>query len=92
MIFWALLIIFLILIIVALSKKGKIDNNSSYVNNTYIQRIEDCVLIEDIQYQISSETQRVIMLASGRNRHSEAERNRQFRSERKNQCTSFSFL
>ena len=32
------------------------------------------------------------LLASGRNRHSEAERNRQFRSERKNQCTSFSFL
>ncbi len=65
MIFWALLIIFLILIFFIFSRKRKTDNNSSYVNNTYTpvrkpQRIEDCISREDIQYQISSETQRVV--------------------------------
>lgn len=33
-----------------------------------------------------------VVLAPGRNRHSEAERKRQFRAIKKNQCTSFSFL
>lgn len=65
MTFWALLIILLILIIFIFSRKRKTDNNSSYENNTYTpvrkpQRIEDCVSREDIQYQVSSETQRVI--------------------------------
>lgn len=65
MIFWALLIIFLILLIFIFSRKRKTDNNSSYVSNTYTpvrkpQRIEDCVSREDIQYQVSSETRRVI--------------------------------
>ena len=33
-----------------------------------------------------------VMLTPGRNRHSEAERNRQFVAERKSQCISYSFL
>lgn len=65
MIFWALLVLFLIFIIFVYTKKRKADISSSYVNNTYTpthkpKRIEDCVSTEDIQYQISSETQRVI--------------------------------
>lgn len=65
MIFWALLVLFLVFIIFVYTKKRKADISSSYVNNTYTpthkpKRIEDCVSTEDIQYQISSETQRVI--------------------------------
>lgn len=65
MVFWALLIIFFVLVIFILSRKGKANNHSSYTDNTYTpmrkpQRIEDCVSREDIQYQISSETQRII--------------------------------
>lgn len=65
MIFWVLLIIILALVIFILSKKGKTNKNSLYVDNTYAhvrkpQRIEDCVSAEDIQYQISTETKRII--------------------------------
>lgn len=65
MIFWALPILFLVLFIFVFIKKRKTDNNSSYNKNTYspirnTQRIEDCVSTEDVQYQISSDTQRVI--------------------------------
>lgn len=65
MIFWVLPILFLALFIFVFIKKRKTDNNSSYDKNTYspirnIQRIEDCVSTEDVQYQISSDTQRVI--------------------------------
>lgn len=66
MVFWALLIIFFVLVIFILSRKGKANTHSSYTENTYTpmrkpQRIEDCVSTEDIQYQISSETQRIIV-------------------------------
>ena len=59
------IIIIFVLIIFILIKKRKTNSDSSYVNNTYTpvrkpQRIEDCVSTEDIQYQISSETQRII--------------------------------
>ncbi len=65
MLFWIFLILILILAIFIISKKGKTNRNSSYVDKTYPpvskpQRIEDCVSTEDIQYQISSETQRII--------------------------------
>lgn len=65
MVFWVLLIIFFILLIFVLCRKGKTNNYSSYEDYTYTpvrkpQRIEDCVSTEDIQYQISSETQRII--------------------------------
>lgn len=65
MIFWALPILFLVLFIFVFIKKRKTDNNSSYNKNIYspirnTQRIEDCVSTEDVQYQISSDTQRVI--------------------------------
>ena len=42
--------------------------------------------------QVVESVDEEMMLAPGRNRHSEAERKRQFRAIRKNQCTSFSFL
>lgn len=65
MIFWVLPILFLALLIFVFIKKRKTDNNSSNDKNTYSpirnpQRIEDCVSTEDVQYQISSDTQRVI--------------------------------
>lgn len=65
MLFWIFLILILVLIIFIISKKGKTNRNSSYAGKTYppvskLQRIEDCVSTEDIQYQISSETQRII--------------------------------
>lgn len=65
MIFWVLPILFLVLFIFVFIKKRKTDNNSSYDKNTYStirnpQRIEDCLSTEDVQYQISSDTQRVI--------------------------------
>lgn len=55
----------MILIIFIISKKGKTNRNSSYAGKTYPlvskpQQIEDCVSTEDVQYQISSETQRII--------------------------------
>lgn len=65
MTFWFFLIIILVLVIFIISKKGKTNRYSSYVNKTYTpvcksQRIEDCGSTEDIQYQISSETQQII--------------------------------
>ncbi len=65
MIFWVLPILFLALLIFVFIKIRKTDNNSSNDKNTYspirnTQRIEDCVSTEDVQYQISSDTQRVI--------------------------------
>lgn len=64
MVFWVLAIILLILVIFIFSRKTS--NSSSYEKNTYNhpvrkpQSIEDCVSTEDIQYQVSSETQRLI--------------------------------
>lgn len=63
--FWIFLIIILVLIIFIISKIGKTNKDSSHIGRTYPpvskpQRIEDCVSKEDIQYQISSETQRII--------------------------------
>lgn len=62
MIFWVLFIIILVLLIFILSKKGKTNDDPPDIYNPYIkpQRIEDCVSAEDIQYQISSETRRII--------------------------------
>ena len=53
------------MILVILIKKRKINRDSLYVDSTYAhvckpQRIEECVSLEDIQYQISSETQSII--------------------------------
>lgn len=65
MTFWVFLIIILVFIFFIISIKRKANRDSSYVDKPYTpvrkpQRIEDCASTEDIQYQISSETQRII--------------------------------
>lgn len=65
MLVWDLCIIGLIVIICILCNTFKDDKKGIYAEDTYVQirenkHIEDCISPEDIQYQISSETQHLI--------------------------------